>query len=148
MGGKKKAEQPQEVLAIEDDQSQPKRTRTTGKQADKRVAAEAELAQKAAEQKKKDQTNLVTTLKNQAKAKADADAEDLAQAKRAADLLEHYQSLDKNDKEKSKLLEEWKKDKKLHWWQHYRESRIHSKLVSQNTAAGYCTKCFCNSNCF
>ena len=65
----------------------------------------------SADQKKKDQSGFVTSLKSAAKGK------DKDKAAEARELLEAYQQLGRFDKEKDSLLDNWKKaGKKFMGW--------------------------------
>ena len=91
--------------------------------------AQAETEKQSALEKKKQQSNLVGQLKNS------TEADD-------KDFYQYYTNLSLRDKEKSVLLENWVKNKKIkEWWGSYKQERAFVKETSQERKIGYCQKC-------
>ena len=100
------------------------------------MAPRINTKQDSADQKKKDQSGFVTSLKAVTKSK------DKEKAAEARQLLDAYQQLGRFDKEKDSLLDNWKKaGKKFTWVGSYLKQTSKSTAVARDANKGYGTKC-------
>ena len=79
-------------------------------------------------------------LKSARKACEDQGEAASAVNKRKAEVLLHYESLSRFDKEKQEIVAKYAKDKSLEWWETHTKRKVTVNSVDTERIKGYATK--------